>query len=232
MDFVECPICLAPPIQAVLTPCGHVSESLISLSYLEQPPFKLQRPHTTQTADHLPNPPPLSRIVACGACLFSTLKTQAIRERRPPNPTGQLPTSGPGMKKPRGKADQEAWFRRFGADPKTGRIRGKILTGSCPVSFGLGLSLSLSCLSRMGEESELRERGSCRLASTRDDLLWNQDKEADLDPGYYRGDGFAGLPARYRRRTRTTRGRRVYIPRDMYRLFGLIIGWMTSPEFR
>ncbi|KAG7530174.1 hypothetical protein FFLO_05222 [Filobasidium floriforme] len=90
----QCPICLAPPIQAVLTPCGHVT---------------------------------------CGACLFSTLKTQAIRERRPPNPTGQLPTSGPGMKKPRGKADQEAWFRRFGADPKTGRIRGKILTGSCPV---------------------------------------------------------------------------------------------------
>lgn len=23
---LECPICLAPPIQAVLTPCGHVSE--------------------------------------------------------------------------------------------------------------------------------------------------------------------------------------------------------------
>lgn len=136
------------------------------------------------------------------------------------------------MKKPRGKADQEAWFRRFGADPKTGRIRGKILTGSCPVSIGLGLSLSLSCLSRMGEESELRERGSCRLASTRNDLLWNQDKEADLDPGYHRGDGFAGLPARYRRRTRTTRGRRVYIPRDMYRLFGLITGRITSPEFR
>jgi hypothetical protein len=99
------------------------------------------------------------------------------------------------MKKPRGKADQEAWFRRFGADPKTGRIRGKILTGSCPVSLSLGLSLSLSCLFRMCQESELGERGSCRLASARSDLLWNQDKEADLDPGYCWGDGFVGLPA-------------------------------------
>ena len=46
-----------------------------------------------------------------------------------------FPTTGPGVKKPRGKADSEAWFERYGAD-KTGRIRGKILTGSCPVSCG------------------------------------------------------------------------------------------------
>jgi hypothetical protein len=58
------------------------------------------------------------------------------------------------MKKPRGKADQEAWFRRFGADPKTGRIRGKILTGSCPVSFSLR-ELWRAILANQGKEADL-----------------------------------------------------------------------------
>lgn len=138
--LVECPICLAPPIQAVLTPCGHVSESLTPSRIWNNHLFSFNAPIQLKPLTTSYN------LAACGACLFSTLKTQAIRERRPPNPTGQLPTSGPGMKKPRGKADQEAWFRRFGADPKTGRIRGKILTGSCPVSFSpRGLVLLSGC---------------------------------------------------------------------------------------
>lgn len=116
------------------------------------------------------------------------------------------------MKKPRGKADQEAWFRRFGADPKTGRIRGKILTGSCPVGIGLR-SLERAILANRGKGADL-------------------DAHIDLDLGCPFDVGNTGLSARYRRRTRTTRGRRVYIPRDMYRLFGLIIGRLTFPEFR
>ena len=105
----------------------HVATLVSAIIEQHTPLHPERRTNTIPTIFH-------SSLLACGACLFSTLKTQAIRERRPPNVTGMFPTIGPGVKKPRGKADTEAWFERYGAD-KTGKIRGKILTGSCPVSL-------------------------------------------------------------------------------------------------
>ncbi|KAI5451637.1 hypothetical protein NCC49_001618 [Naganishia albida] len=83
----ECPICFMPPVQAVLTPCGHIM---------------------------------------CGKCLFDTLKSQAIRDGKRPNPVGQYPPTRHPPGKRRTKKELE-WERTRPV------LRGRILSGSCPV---------------------------------------------------------------------------------------------------
>jgi len=80
LAFFQCPICLAPPMQAVLTPCGHIM---------------------------------------CGACLFSTLKSHAVRHGRKPLPVGAYPTMSLSGRR----------LRSTGKPP----LRGRILQGHCPV---------------------------------------------------------------------------------------------------
>lgn len=67
----DCPVCLCPPVQATLTPCGHLSSSsLLSLSLLVQ---------TRLTS-------PLFSSTVCHLCLTTSLATTSIRTFVPPPP--------------------------------------------------------------------------------------------------------------------------------------------------
>ena len=70
-------------------------------------------------------------LEVCGKCLFDTLKSQAIRDGKRPNPVGLYPATRPPNKK---KTKRETELERLRPP-----LKGRLLTGSCPVRVKRGV---------------------------------------------------------------------------------------------
>ncbi|KAJ9103213.1 hypothetical protein QFC21_002636 [Naganishia friedmannii] len=64
--------------------------------------------------------------IMCGKCLFDTLKSQAIRDGKRPNPVGQYPIT-------RAPNARRKTKREIELEKSRPPLKGRLLTGSCPV---------------------------------------------------------------------------------------------------
>ncbi|KAJ9119124.1 hypothetical protein QFC22_003615 [Naganishia vaughanmartiniae] len=64
--------------------------------------------------------------IMCGKCLFDTLKSQAIRDGKRPNPVGQYPPT-------RSQNGRRKTKKEIELEKSRPSLKGRLLTGSCPV---------------------------------------------------------------------------------------------------